>query len=211
MIPAAVAIGLAGICAVTDWRAVADENRRLEYWAKPAVMVSLIAAALLIEAPSEVVRAWFVAALVFSLAGDVFLMLEREQFVAGLAAFLIAHIAYAGGLVAAGLGIGGAALGAALTTGGAIAFGRTIVGAVRRRSPRLATPVTAYMIAISGMVVASFGTGNAVAIVGALLFYASDATLGWNRFVEPIRHGRLAVIVTYHAGQTLLVASLAVL
>ena len=39
-------------------------------------------------------RAWFVAALVFSLAGDVLLMLPREQFVAGLSAFLVAHLCY---------------------------------------------------------------------------------------------------------------------
>ncbi|MDQ2727613.1 MAG: lysoplasmalogenase [Actinomycetota bacterium] len=43
----------------------------------------------------------------------------------------------------------------------------------------------------------------------AVLFYASDATLAWDRFVGPLRRGRLAVIVTYHLGQAGLVVSLA--
>ena len=40
---------------------------------------------------------WFVAALVCSLVGDVLLMLPREQFVAGLSAFLVAHVCYLAG------------------------------------------------------------------------------------------------------------------
>ena len=47
-----------------------------------------------------------------------------------------------------------------------------------------------------------------VAIAGALLFYASDAILAWDRFVAPKRWGRVATHVTYHTGQALLVLSL---
>jgi uncharacterized membrane protein YhhN len=36
----------------------------------------------------------FAFGLVFSLAGDVFLMLPKERFVGGLVSFLLAHIAY---------------------------------------------------------------------------------------------------------------------
>ena len=61
---------------------------------------------------------------------------------------------------------------------------------------------------ISGMVVAAFGRASVAAVTGALLFYASDATLAWNRFVEGRRRGRLAVMVTYHLGQLGLVLSL---
>ena len=43
-------------------------------------------------------RAWFVAALVLSLAGDVFLMLPKDLFVFGLGAFLLGHLAYIVGL-----------------------------------------------------------------------------------------------------------------
>ena len=59
------------------------------------------------------------------------------------------------------------------------------------------------------MVVMAFGTSVPAAIVGALLFYASDGILGWNRFVQPLPHGRLAVMTTYHLGQIGLVLALA--
>ena len=44
-----------------------------------------------------------------------------------------------------------------------------------------------------------------LAIGGAVLFYVSDATLAWNRFLEPRRFGPLAVMVTYHLAQAGLV------
>jgi uncharacterized membrane protein YhhN len=58
------------------------------------------------------------------------------------------------------------------------------------------------------MVVCAVGTGNPVAIAGAVSFYASDALIGWGRFVRSYGWGRLAVMVTYHVGQVLLVLSL---
>jgi uncharacterized membrane protein YhhN len=67
-------------------------------------------------------------------------------------------------------------------------------------------PVVAYLVVISAMVVSAFGTAAAWAIVGAFLFYVSDATLAWNRFIEQRRFGPLAVMVTYHLGQIGLVA-----
>lgn len=63
--------------------------------------------------------------------------------------------------------------------------------------------------------IAATRTGLPVAVAGAWLFVASDATLGWDRFAAPepptprdaaIR--RLAVIVPYHLGQALLLVAL---
>jgi uncharacterized membrane protein YhhN len=48
-----------------------------------------------------------------------------------------------------------------------------------------------------------------VGAVGAVLFYASDALIAWNRFVQPRPWMPLAIIVTYHVGQAALVLSLA--
>jgi uncharacterized membrane protein YhhN len=45
-------------------------------------------------------------------------------------------------------------------------------------------------------------------ILGASLFYASDALIAWNRFVRETPHARLTVMVTYHLGQVGLVLSL---
>jgi uncharacterized membrane protein YhhN len=91
-----------GVFAAADWVAVARRNRPVEYFCKPAVMVALIGAALWLEPQSTSQRGWFVAALVFSLAGDVFLMLPppRDRFVFGLGSFLVAHLFYVAGLAA---------------------------------------------------------------------------------------------------------------
>jgi uncharacterized membrane protein YhhN len=42
--------------------------------------------------------------------------------------------------------------------------------------------------------------------VGAFLFYISDIVLAWNKFLSPIRNGRMLNIGLYHAGQFLLIA-----
>jgi uncharacterized membrane protein YhhN len=39
---------------------------------------------------------------------------------------------------------------------------------------------------------------------GAALFFLSDAILAWNKFVSPIRYGRLMNMVSYHLGQLLI-------
>jgi uncharacterized membrane protein YhhN len=41
--------------------------------------------------------------------------------------------------------------------------------------------------------------------LGALFFYISDLLNAWIRFVNPLRSGRVAVMVTYHLGQFLLI------
>jgi uncharacterized membrane protein YhhN len=154
------------------------------------------------------IRRWFVVALALSLAGDVFLMLPERFFIAGLASFLVAHIAYIVGLNLYGLD-------ALLFLGGIVAamlavifIGRPIVNGVRRREPRLVGPVVVYMFVISAMVASAIGTGRPLAAVGAVLFYASDALIAANRFLEERGWGRLAIIVTYHLGQIALVLSL---
>ena len=80
-------VGLAAAAAVVDWVAVARDDRRLEYAAKPAVLAALTAAAAVLPAGhTDLVdrRWWFVAALACCLVGDVLLMLPRDLFVPGL-------------------------------------------------------------------------------------------------------------------------------
>lgn len=197
------------VVAAADWWAVATERRSVEYGLKPATMLVLIAAAVAMPDPEPSAARWFfVVALLFSLAGDVFLMLDERLFVAGLGSFLVGHLAYVGGLVQFDLepallvaGVAGVVVAAALV-------GTRIVAAARTRDPRLAVPVAAYIAVISAMVACAVGTAVPLAIAGALLFYASDAVLGWNRFVQPVPQGRLVVMTTYHLGQVGLVLAL---
>jgi uncharacterized membrane protein YhhN len=201
-------LALAAVAAIADWVAVARGDRRAEYLAKPLTLVALVAVAVALDPQDGAVRAWFVVALVASLAGDVLLMLPQDRFVAGLAAFLVAHLAYVGGLVASGLDVAWLLLGVAAVAVAVGGIAPPLVRGVRRASPEMAAPVIAYMAVISAMVVCAVGTGDGVAAAGAVLFYASDALIGLTRFVAPHPRGPLAVMVTYHLGQALLVLSL---
>lgn len=198
---------LTAAAALANWWSRAASHRGVEMVTKPLTMLLLIAVALTIDAPSPTVRAWFVAALLASLLGDVFLMLPRERFLAGLASFLLAHLAYTAGLSVAGFDIAAAVAGAGVALIGVASVGMRILGGAAARA-RLRQPVAAYIAVISAMLVAAVATRNVWAMTGAALFYASDATLGWNRFVAPLSAGPVLIMVTYHGGQALLVISL---
>ena len=205
-----VLLAVAGLFAVTDWWAVWVDKATVRYVAKPATLAALIAVAVTLHPAHSDVRAWMVVGLVLSLAGDVFLMLDEKWFVAGLGSFLLGHIAYVVGLQLAPRSGTGSIVGLAVVAIAISTVGRRVVKGVASGDHReLVGPVIAYLVVISAMVVSACGTASGWAIVGALLFYASDATLAWNRFLEQRRFGPLAVMVTYHLGQAGLVAWLA--
>jgi uncharacterized membrane protein YhhN len=207
-----VLLAVAGALAVGDWIAVSPgvAARRAEFALKPAAMVALIGVALALTPEHDAQRALFVTGLALSLAGDVFLMLPSDLFVAGLASFLLAHLAYIAGFAAAGITVGWAAAGAAVVVIAGATIGRKIVRAVRAGEHRsMVAPVAAYMTVISAMVVLAIGSADGVAAAGALLFYCSDALIAWDRFVSSKRWARPAIMATYHLAQGALVVSLA--
>ena len=209
----AVVLALASVFALGNWisRLAPDADsraRRVEYVCKPATLALLIVAALLLEPESSNMRAWFVVALVFSLAGDVLLMLPSDRFVEGLGSFLLGHIAYVVGFVAFGLDSGRLAVGVLVVLLLIVPIGAKIVPGARRTDARLTIPVSLYISVISAMIVSSAGSGRVVAMVGAGLFAFSDSLIGWTRFVGPIRRASVTIMVTYHLGQALLVLSL---
>ena len=199
-------LALTLVSAVIDWVAVHHGHQVMRYVFKPLTLVLLTATALALDPADPTVRTWFVVALVLSLAGDVFLMLPGDLFVPGLGSFLLAHLAYVVGLVLSGLEPVGIVVGLVVARGGVRPRREPDRrGGVRRTEPALGPPVLAYMGVISAMLVCALGTGAPLAIAGAGLFYASDALIGWGRFIEARPGGDLAVMVTYHLGQVLLV------
>lgn len=209
-------LAIAAPLAVADWIVVApgareetpSASKRLEYLLKPATMVALIVVALALEPEGGAQRSWFVAALILSLAGDVFLMLPSDLFVAGLASFLLAHVAYIIGFVVAGFSASAALIGLAVVAVAAATVGVRIIGRVRAAHAALFPPVVVYMTVISAMVFVAFGSKEPVAIAGALLFYSSDSLIAWDRFVEAKKWARPAIMATYHLAQAALVVSL---
>ena len=203
-------LALAAAVAVVDWIAVVHGTRRVRWATKPAVMLLLVAVALALRPLNGFQRDIFIAALFLSLLGDVFLLGSAERwFVAGLAAFLGAHLAYIDGFL-----VGGFEPRLLLYWGPAVVIvslgiGGRILGALRGGGKRrLFGPVVLYLLAISIMVALAGASGRPAAAAGAVLFYASDGLIAWTRFVRPNTWAALPIIVTYHAGQALLVLSL---
>lgn len=202
-------LALALVAACGDWVAVQQGHKVLEYVCKPLTMVLLVGAALALDPHDDAVRTWFVVALVLCLIGDVVLMLPQDLFVFGLASFLLGHIAYIVGMHVDGVEGGRFLIGIVLVMAVLAVLGTVILRGVRAGpEPRLAGPVVAYMFVISAMVASAIGVGHVSGIAGAGLFYVSDALIAWNRFLRETRHGRLAIIITYHLAQIGLVLSL---
>jgi alkenylglycerophosphocholine/alkenylglycerophosphoethanolamine hydrolase len=213
-----ILVALAAVTAVADWIAVALPDRRLEYVAKPTVLAALVAAAATIPADHiDLVdrRWWFVAALVCCLAGDVLLMLPRDLFIPGLAAFLVGHVLFIVGFLHPPTDTRFSFSPTGLVVAAVVVVGvEALPGTVLFRSlavhhqTGLMVPVAAYVVAIVTMVVLAVNVADPIAAVGAGLFLVSDTLLALDRFVRPLPRGSLAVHVTYHLAQGLLVLSL---
>lgn len=208
---------LAFVFAALEALAMGRDSGRLEYVAKPAVMLCLFAW-LYTATGLKGMAVWFGVGLLFSLAGDIFLMISLDRlFLPGLFSFLLAHLAYIAGfkdqILAAS---GGSLFLMAILAVSAVRVIRRIAGAMRARGQtRLVAPVIVYSAVISIMLFAAMSTifdpawstgASLLVSLGAFLFYLSDVILAWNRFVSPIANGRLLNILTYHLGQIGLIA-----
>ncbi len=204
---------LSGGCAGLDWFAVGAGHRRLERLTKPLTLGLLLAwwiSAIPRPAPGSTL--WFLFGLAFSLVGDIILLLPERHFVYGLAAFLLAQMAYTVGLNASGPVVDGRSIAAALAIVGLAVALRSVLrrGLARRGALTMLAPVTVYLVAVSAMLWSAATAalrpewpalaGGLVATGGAL-FFASDAILAWNRFVQPFDGARLLTRIVYHLGQ----------
>ena len=219
--PASIALlAMAAVAAGADWVVVARDASRphdagrpratpsARLFTKPLVLVLLVAVAITLEPRDPAVRAWFVVGLVCSLVGDVALLSPRG-FAAGLAIFLLAHVAYAVGFLVGGVSVVPLVAGLAVMVVFDAVLARRVLPALRTSGRgSLVRPVVAYMAAITAMVTLAAGSALSLAIVGAGLFAASDAILADGRFVRRRPCAEIAVMVLYHVGQACLVLSL---
>ena len=193
--------------ALVDWYAVARGDRRTEVWAKPLVLTSLIVAALVLGTTETAAGIWLLVALVFGLLGDVALLSDSlPRFRAGVLAFLVGHLAYLVCFAALGLTVPAWSWAGLAVLAVALWATRDVVPATHRLGGRaLSVPVAVYSVVIGAMLLFAWFTGVPLVALGATIFVVSDATLSINRFVRPIPHARLILMVTYHVGQALIV------
>ena len=158
--PTILLSGMALISAALYLRARYRGPRSQVYLFKPLTTTLILSVALQAPDPPSVLYKWLVVAgLAFSLAGDIFLMLSRDYFVAGWAAFLIAHLIY----IAAFVYDGGPYWSIwPLLVG--LAYGVLILRYLWPHLGRLKTPATIYMLVIvlmawqaAGRIVQGFG------------------------------------------------------
>ena len=205
------------ILAALEALAVPKNQSRLEYVAKPGVMIALF---LWLWTSSGLSGAllWFGLGILFSLAGDVLLMLSPDRlFLAGLVAFLFAHVAYIIGFNTPlpEFSAWGIFLAVIIGINGVRVLRRILAPLATQGPTGLRIPIVVYGITISTMLLSammkltdvSWEAGAALLVaLGAFLFYASDIILAWMKFVSPIRHGRIYNIITYQLGQIALIA-----
>jgi uncharacterized membrane protein YhhN len=194
--------------ALVDWYAVARDDRRTETWAKPLVLSSLLVVAVVLGATGSTAGIWLLVALVFGLLGDLALLSDSlPRFRAGVAAFLVGHLAYLACFASLGLPRPAWSWAGLAVLAAALFATRAVVPATHRlEGPALSVPVAVYSVVIGAMLLCAWFTGVPLVALGASVFVVSDAVLSIDRFVRPIPHARLILMVTYHVGQALIVA-----
>ncbi len=203
---------LALVVAAVDWIAAWQDWKPVRYATKPGALLLLIAWFSQVGGWQGPLL-WFGLGLVFSLGGDVFLLLPERFFLFGLVSFLTAHICYVVGLNASPLPLVWQSLAVLLVVGlaAALVFRNVRRGLIRQAGgSAMIVPVAIYSLVISLMLISALlnfwrpnwpAQAAAFAAGGAALFYISDSLLATNRFVAPFPAADFWVMTTYHLGQ----------
>ncbi|MBW8313137.1 MAG: lysoplasmalogenase [Rhizobium sp.] len=180
----------------------------LHYVCKPLATLMVLAWVLRAAPPVSVrYRRAIALGVVFSLVGDVLLMLPQGLFLGGLVAFLLAHLCFIVALWPGGV------LGAnALAVSAYAALAAVNLGLLWPHVPgAMRVPVLAYVAVLVLMAALAAARawalrGNAalsrparLAAVGGALFVLSDSLLAWNHFRAGLPLALLWVLASYYA------------
>jgi uncharacterized membrane protein YhhN len=165
-----------------------------------------VALALALGAAGSAFGWLIVGALGLSVVGDVLLLSDRSAaFLAGLGAFLVAHLVFAAAFLAGGVSASAVALAAAA----AVPVGVVVL---RWLAPTLGAsfraPVVAYVAAILAMCAMAVGHtaagGPWTVVAGAIVFAASDAAVAREKFIRSSPLNKAWGLPAYYAAQLLL-------
>jgi uncharacterized membrane protein YhhN len=198
-----------------EWFVVATRRNNWRVVTKPAPMISLILW-FTVTGHWQGDLIWFGLALVFSLLGDIFLLFPFRSFVLGLTAFSLTHICFIVGFFQTPVNLSGLALGIIfIILAIAVVDLLPIFRGVRRHPStyNLFPPVLFYGCIITLMLLSAWLTlarpgweltPNILVVAGASLFYVSDSVLAREKFIIPIKHGGVIIMVTYLLAQLLI-------
>jgi uncharacterized membrane protein YhhN len=153
---------------------------------------------------------YILTGLVFSVLGDIFLMLPTDRFISGLLSFLIAHIFYITAfvsdsswhldfiyLIPAGIYI--------------IVFLWILIP----HAGKIKIPVIIYSLTLmfllwqaSGRVGFDITHSAVLSLVGIIIFIISDSILAYNRFVQKFKAAQFLTMSTYYLAQFLIALSI---
>jgi len=191
-------------------------NNTLIFSTKPLLM-PLLAVWLLVNAPRNeyvMLKKAVLAALLFSMLGDVLLMFSGALFfLLGLGAFLMAHLCYIGAFSSVNGFKNGFLSQKPWWATPFVAFPICLLIFLWEGiPPGMRIPVAAYASVISVMALSVVNLKGKVAdpvfwtlLAGALLFVISDSSLAFAKFGQPFEGERLVIMGTYIGGQFLLV------
>ena len=186
--------------------------RWMFYVLKPLTMVLIGLTAILGGNALSVYKMMIIAGLVCSLAGDIFLMLPTDRFLAGLAAFLLAHLCY---ITAFASGINSLSWWPLIPL---IIWGIGFYLFIYPSLGKLKIPVIFYVVIILVMTWLAWEqwiqTGQIetlLVLIGAVLFVISDTILAANRFKGAFKPAQALNLVTYFAAQWLIASSVGML
>ncbi len=195
------------ICIYADYAG----KRQLVYVFKPLTMVFIIILAISQDSTVSDTYKWLIIiGLLFSIMGDVWLMLPQDYFIRGLVSFLIAHLFYIAGFLSINTDFSTflVRLPLVLVAGGVFMYLRPHLG-------KYFGPVVVYMLVILGMGLFAPNryfefedSAGLAAVAGAVLFMLSDSVLAINKFAKPFLAAQGIILSTYFVAQGLIALSI---
>jgi uncharacterized membrane protein YhhN len=175
-----------------------SDSHILVYVFKPLATALVLSVAVAAGAFATTYGRLVALSLVFSLAGDVFLMLPKDRFINGLLSFLVAHVVLS---VAFALQATGLSWWLLLP----VIAGTGMYMALAPHLGRMKIPVVVYITVIAAMAWFALerwhlqgSPSAALAALGSVLFLVSDSVLAFNRFRAKFRLAELLVLSTYY-------------
>jgi uncharacterized membrane protein YhhN len=213
--PSKVWLWVFWLAVLADLSAIYFQWNEMRYVSKPLIVLSLF-----IYFSLAARHSWFFKlALLFSLAGDVFLLFEDRNplfFMAGLGSFLVAHICY----IIAFVGIRKRFL---VGQGSypnlrwpwiifTLIYVGTLLYVLMPYLGELKIPVIVYACVLGSMLLAVvhsfpriYSKPGIICLAGALFFVISDSTLAIHKFYMGFPMAGIAIMLTYALAQYLLV------
>ncbi len=204
------------VASATTCIAAHYRNRQRLFWISKPLTLGFVL--LLASQPSlstsSIYQGLLVTGLVFSLAGDVFLMLPSDRFVAGLASFFVGHVFYVAAF-AADAGPASAFVREPLLLLAMLAASAGLYAYLWSGLGDMKLPVAVYGVGIAAMAWQATARWNEteqfgalLACSGALLFVVSDSVLAVNRFRRSFGAAQAVVLGTYFSAQCLIALSI---